>query len=338
VFVTSNSDFDARAKSTLVGGNDLMAKPFLIFEVAVKALTVGLHSRLQSPAAVAPKSESGRPTADSLAALPVVPRFATSRTVTRRPSSAATYTELNDSTRAFLNRLAVHLGPLRELSETLAEPAEAGTRQNLLADGFLRLNALSQNITDVVHPAYQLSRGLEGLLRKLLQDAAQSTPSAIATLATGVELLDELCVCSPPPDLALNPPIRLMVVDDDLVARRALVGALQTTFEKPESVESGEAALALARDDRFDVIFMDLQMPGMDGFQTCEKIHESGCSQDTPVVFITAHADFAARAEAGRAKGTDLVGKPFLTAEINVKALTFALRSRLQQARPEVAA
>ena len=50
VFVTGQSDFDARVNSTLSGGNDLMGKPFLIFEVTVKALTLALQGRLQGRA------------------------------------------------------------------------------------------------------------------------------------------------------------------------------------------------------------------------------------------------------------------------------------------------
>jgi len=95
--------------------------------------------------------------------------------------------------------------------------------------------------------------------------------------------------------------------------------------------------LALAVGERYDVIFLDLQMPGMDGFETCSKIREAGCNQETPVVFVTGRTDYAARAEALRTPGTDLVEKPFLTAEINLKALTFALRGRLQPATPAFA-
>jgi DNA-binding response OmpR family regulator len=50
VFVTSFCDLDARAKSCLVGGEDLLGKPFLIFELAAKALTLVLRRRLQAHA------------------------------------------------------------------------------------------------------------------------------------------------------------------------------------------------------------------------------------------------------------------------------------------------
>ena len=182
-----------------------------------------------------------------------------------------------------------------------------------------------------------MSVALEGLLRKMLQDSKHSTPSALVTLAAAVDLLNDLCVPGMKADLAINPPIHMLVVDDDLVARRALVGALQTAFNKPESAENGEAALALALEKPFDVIFLDVVMPGMDGFEVCSKIRDTVPNRATPVVFVTGHRDFDTRAQMSRNGGNDLMGKPFLTSEITVNALTFALRGRLQQLKTQPA-
>jgi FixJ family two-component response regulator len=51
------------------------------------------------------------------------------------------------------------------------------------------------------------------------------------------------------------------------------------------------------------------------------------------VIFVTAHGDFETRVKMSRTGGNDLMGKPFLTPEISVKALTFALRGRLEQSK-----
>jgi CheY-like chemotaxis protein len=169
----------------------------------------------------------------------------------------------------------------------------------------------------------------------MLQDSRHTTPSALDTMATAVALLPDLCVPGLKADLALDPPIHMLVVDDDLVARRTLVGARQTTFEKPESAENGEVALALALEKRFDVIFLDVVMPGMDGFELCKKIRKTVPNRATPVVFVTGQSDFAARTKMSHHGGDDLMGKPFHTSEITVKALAFALRGRLQQPKTQ---
>lgn len=180
-----------------------------------------------------------------------------------------------------------------------------------------------------------MSAALEGLFRKMLQQSRHATPSALATVAAAVDLLNELGLPGMKMDLAINPPIHMLVVDDDLVARRVMVSALQTAFKKPESVENGEAALALARIKPFDVIFLDVLMPGMDGFEVCSKIRETVPNRATPVVFVTGQCGFDARTLMNRSGGDDLMGKQFLTSEITVKALTFALRGRLQQLKTQ---
>jgi DNA-binding response OmpR family regulator len=72
-------------------------------------------------------------------------------------------------------------------------------------------------------------------------------------------------------------------------------------------------------------------MPGMDGFELCTRIRDTAPNRFTPVVFVTGQSDFDARAQMNRNGGDDLMGKPFLTSEITLKALTFALRGRIHQ-------
>ena len=335
VFITRQSDFDARARSTLSGGNDLMGKPFLTFEVTVKALTLALQGRLQGRARkTLPQPDPGRDTADSLVTVTEGPGSVSGSAIApQTPSPTPPLPpETDEIVNAFLIRASKHLGPLWELCQTMLQISHQETRQALLADGFLRINSLiPKSGPQVPHPAYQMSAALEGLLRKMLQNSEHTTPSALATLASAVDLLNDLCVPGLKADLATNPPIHMLVVDDDLVARRALVGALQTAFKKPEGAENGEAALALVLAKPFDVIFLDVVMPGMDGFEVCSRIRETVPNCATPVVFVTGQSDFGARAPMGRNGGNDLMGKPFLTSEITVKALTLALRGRLQQ-------
>ena len=148
-------------------------------------------------------------------------------------------------------------------------------------------------------------------------------------MAGGVDLLEDLCKPGLKADLLTNPPLRLLTVDDDLISRKAVALALRKALNQPDLAENGELALALANKQSYDVIFLDVQMPGMDGFELCAKIHETAPNRTTPVVFVTCQSDFDARAQSILSGGSDLIGKPFLTFEITVKALTLALRGRL---------
>ena len=63
--------------------------------------------------------------------------------------------------------------------------------------------------------------------------------------------------------------------------------ALQLRFGKPECAHSGEAALAMAAQRTYDLIFMDVRMPGIDGFMTCSIIRKTLANRSTPVVLVT---------------------------------------------------
>ena len=242
----------------------------------------------------------------------------------------------NELTQAFLTRASVQLEPLRDLIQSSFQTKNENAREGMLTDFYLRLNSFTpRGDTAKGHPAVQICVALEGLLKKLLQDPKHCTSSTLLTVATAVDLLIDLCAAGAKPALADFKPIRTLVVDDDPIARRAITSALQMPFEKPASADNGKAALALATEEPFDVIFLDVQMPGMDGFTTCLRIRETLQNRTTPVVFVTVHSDFKARSQSFVSGGSDLIAKPFLNAEIRVKALTYALRGRLQNLKTE---
>ena len=99
---------------------------------------------------------------------------------------------------------------------------------------------------------------------------------------------------------------------------------------QPDLAVNGEAALVHVAEKAYDVIFLDVHMPGMDGFELCTKIRASDLNRATPVVFVTGQSDFDSRAKSVLSGGNDLMGKPFLIFEVAVKALTLALQSRIR--------
>jgi len=342
VFVTSHSDFAARSKSAASGGSDLIGKPFLTFEITAKALTLALRGRLMADGQArltsdVPMKVEEAAEADAVADAPsagsrLPDNALLSQALAHSPSEVEQTVESQELATEFLTRASAHLSPLREALQKVFQTPDAPARQDLLADVYFRIHSVTpKNDLPALHPAIQLSKALENLLRKLLENPANITGSTLFTVANGVELLDELCGLSPDTDIMTRPPIRLLVVDDDLVARRAVAMALQMAFEKPEVADSGELALTLASDRSYDVIFMDVQMPGMDGFEACAGIRRTALNHTTPVVFVTGQNDFKTRARMGASGGSDFVAKPFLTSEITLKALTFALRGRLDR-------
>jgi len=175
-----------------------------------------------------------------------------------------------------------------------------------------------------------LSFALEGFLRQLSRKVSEVTPSALLTVEGALDMLEQLSVGGARPDLASNPPIRLLAVDDDAVCLRAMSFALKKVFSEPELAPEGKTALSLVEQNVYDVIFMDVDMPGMDGFEVCTNIRQSKLNKETPVVFVTRHSDFDSRAKSVLVGGQDLIGKPYLPSEITVKTLMMVLRARLE--------
>ena len=84
---------------------------------------------------------------------------------------------------------------------------------------------------------------------------------------------------------------RLLVVDDNASNRRLLKDMLQRPGLRIEEAGSGEEALALAESEPFDLVLMDIRMPGMDGVETTRALRQLGGSwAHCPVIAVTAHA------------------------------------------------
>ena len=102
--------------------------------------------------------------------------------------------------------------------------------------------------------------------------------------------------------------IRVLVADDQPMARERLVSLLaaEPGVELAGTASTGEEAVDQIRQSSPDLVFLDLQMPGMDGFQVIETI---GVDRMPPTVFVTAYDEYAVRAFDVQA--LDYLLKPF---------------------------
>ena len=103
-------------------------------------------------------------------------------------------------------------------------------------------------------------------------------------------------------------PLRILIVDDEAIARRHLSSLLaaETDLELVGECRDGPEAVEAIRRSRPDLLFLDIQMPGMDGFQVLENLQPE---ERPAVIFVTAHDDYAVRAF--RVHALDYLLKPF---------------------------
>jgi adenylate cyclase len=82
-------------------------------------------------------------------------------------------------------------------------------------------------------------------------------------------------------------PGKLLVIDDNKVMRLLLGRGLEQQGHSVTLAENGKTGLALLRDERFDLVLLDIQMPEMDGYQVLEAIMRDGTLRDIPVIMVS---------------------------------------------------
>ncbi|MCB1742426.1 MAG: response regulator [Gammaproteobacteria bacterium] len=109
---------------------------------------------------------------------------------------------------------------------------------------------------------------------------------------------------------------KVLVVDDsptDLANIRTIVTDAGCTVV---TASNGTEALAAAKRERPDIIFLDILMPDMDGYQACRRLTSDGETKHIPVVFVTSKGQKADRIWAQMQGGRDLVAKPYQPEQI----------------------
>jgi len=106
--------------------------------------------------------------------------------------------------------------------------------------------------------------------------------------------------------------LRVLLAEDNDVNQRVATAILAKAGHRVEVVEDGAQAVAAAEAGGYDVVLMDMQMPGLDGVQATARIRASTSEARTvPILALTAHAMAGARDECLRAGMNDYVSKPF---------------------------
>ncbi|WP_158735280.1 response regulator transcription factor [Alteribacillus sp. YIM 98480] len=113
---------------------------------------------------------------------------------------------------------------------------------------------------------------------------------------------------------------KVLVVDDEERIRRLLKMYLEREDYIVEEAENGEEALDLAMNNDYDVILLDLMMPGIDGIEVCQELRKS---KATPVIMLTAKGEESNRVQGFEVGTDDYIVKPFSPREVilRVKAL-----------------
>lgn len=116
----------------------------------------------------------------------------------------------------------------------------------------------------------------------------------------------------------------VLIVDDHRSGAEALGILLQRAGYETRAAHTGQEALEFAADSPPDLVLLDLMMPGMDGFETCERLHHLPGLADLPVIFLTGASERSAIAKAFNTGACDYVTKPFMLEELLARVRTHA--------------
>jgi len=136
--------------------------------------------------------------------------------------------------------------------------------------------------------------------------------------------------------MSIEPTANILIVDDDPKTLLAMEALLSGPGRSTVTVASGEEALRWLLRREFSVILLDVRMPGMDGFETADLIHQSERLRHIPIIFLSAIDTLEADVYRGAAKGAvDYLFKPVvpevLKAKVSVFVDLFHINERLKR-------
>ena len=239
-----------------------------------------------------------------------------------------------DLRKTFIDSLPSALYAMRMGLQGLIKSENEVSRLRHVYDLYRRVHALNGNaaLAGLVQIAH-MSGAFEALLKEIYEKPKNINASTIRTIASAVDFMGLLFERGTMPERQNIPVSKILVVDDEAISRRAIVYALEKAKLKSTDINDPEKALQLLAENDYDLIFLDVDMPGMTGFELCAKLRAMPHLKKTPVVFVTAMNDFDSRTSSTMAGGNDFIGKPFLFIELTVKALIYVMRARLQANR-----
>lgn len=124
-------------------------------------------------------------------------------------------------------------------------------------------------------------------------------------------------------DLCISRRAKLLLVDDQPINIQILYQIFSMDYDICMAT-GGEQALAVCASQNPDLLLLDVEMPGMNGFDVCAQLKANAATRDIPVIFVTAHAD-----EASETRGLDVGAVDFIYKPINAKIVLARVKTQI---------
>ena len=123
-------------------------------------------------------------------------------------------------------------------------------------------------------------------------------------------------------------PAHILIVDDEPGIRQSLRGVLEDEAYQVSTAESGEAALSLLHEHTYDLTFLDIWLPGLDGMETLARIQEIPLPERPHVIMVSGHGSIESAVRATKLGAFDFLEKP-----LSIEKLLIVAKNALEQRR-----
>jgi CheY-like chemotaxis protein len=231
--------------------------------------------------------------------------------------------------RSFLQTAPTTCAAMRSLCQTFATAPNDTERDQRLQNLYRKVHfiAATAGLAQCHHLA-QMACAFEALLFELISRPASITPSVLRTIASTVDFLALLFDCARDSDTEVPLSVQALVVDDDPLSNRLVIAALQRAQLQARSTDDPMVGLQWMKETHYDLVLLDVEMPGMDGFELCRRLRTLPGYKKTPVIYVTSHNDFESRTKGILSGGDDLISKPVFPMELAVKAVAQLLKKQ----------
>jgi DNA-binding response OmpR family regulator/ribosomal protein L34E len=231
----------------------------------------------------------------------------------------------------FLKEAQAVIPKLRECSMGYIKAPNSEASQSHLSGLHQRVHLLNTSAAQAgCARVILLTNAFDALLSGIKDKPSTVTPSVLQTIAQAVDCLDGLLKNTDGYSVGPAFQAKVLVVDDDTVCNHVNVTSLKRVNFDAVGVKDPAAALSLLETTQYDLVVLDVNMPGMTGFDVCQKMRRLPHCKKTPVIFVTAFSNFDNRKQSVLSGGNDFVSKPVSPLELALKVTVNLIKARVQ--------
>ena len=169
----------------------------------------------------------------------------------------------------------------------------------------------------------------DGLVRELYERRGHASSSLLRTMTQMAGILAPFVRQTRPEGETEPPPAAALVVDEQDMALRDGMKALEQAHLNAVCARDVASATELAFDQRMELFVINVKLPDMSGLDFCARLRANPQYTKTPCIFVGDAASFNKHAEAVFLRGDDMIVAPFLLSELAAKAVYLMLRRKL---------